>query len=78
MEVSGQLNVPVALPPPPPKKRPMMPILYEAGWTPELVWTVWTDINILLLPGIESYFLGRPARSLAAVPTELSGFHGFV
>jgi hypothetical protein len=28
--------------------------------------------NLLPLPGFEARFLGRPARNLAAVPTELS------
>jgi hypothetical protein len=32
MEVSGQIHAAAALPP--------VPIIYEAGWAPELVWTL--------------------------------------
>jgi hypothetical protein len=34
MEVSGQLNAPAALP-------LGVPTVYEAGWAPEPVWTLW-------------------------------------
>jgi hypothetical protein len=37
MGVSGQLHAPAALLPP--EKRPPVPIVQEAGWAPELVWT---------------------------------------
>jgi hypothetical protein len=38
MEVSGQLDVPAALLP---GKESLVPIVLEAGWAPELVWTLW-------------------------------------
>jgi hypothetical protein len=37
MEVSGQLHVPAAL--------PLVPINYEAAWTPRPVWTTWRRDN---------------------------------
>jgi hypothetical protein len=37
MGVSGQLHAPAALLPP--GKGPPVPIVQEAGWAPELVWT---------------------------------------
>jgi hypothetical protein len=37
-EVSDQLHAPTALPP---RKEPPVPIGIEAGWAPELVWTLW-------------------------------------
>jgi len=36
MEVSGQLHFPASLPP---GKEPLLPIVQEAGWAPEPVWT---------------------------------------
>jgi hypothetical protein len=36
MEVSGQLHAPAALPQ---GKIPPVPIGYEAGWTPDPIWT---------------------------------------
>jgi hypothetical protein len=36
--VTGQLHAPAALPP---GKEPPVPILWEAGWAPEPVWTLW-------------------------------------
>jgi len=38
MEVSGQLHASPALFP---GKEPLVPVGYEAGWAPELVWTRW-------------------------------------
>jgi len=38
MEVSGQLHGPAVLPP---GKEPLVPIGYEAEWTPEPVRTQW-------------------------------------
>jgi len=38
MEVSGQLHTAATLPP---GKEPPVPIGYEAGWAPELIWTRW-------------------------------------
>jgi hypothetical protein len=42
MEVSGQLQAPAAQPP---GKQPPVPIVYEAGWAPGLVWTLWRREN---------------------------------
>jgi hypothetical protein len=42
MEVSGQLHDLTALAP---GKEPSVPIGYEAGWTPEPVWTTWKREN---------------------------------
>jgi hypothetical protein len=64
MEVSGELHAPAALLP--------VPILQEAGSTPEPVWTCGEEKNILSLKRSEPPFLGRPDRSLVAIPTELS------
>jgi hypothetical protein len=41
-EVSGQLHSPSAVPL---GKEPLVPIGYEAGWTPELVWMTWRSEN---------------------------------
>jgi hypothetical protein len=38
MEASGQLHAPSALPL---GEEPPVPIVYEAGWAPEPVWTLW-------------------------------------
>jgi hypothetical protein len=38
MEVSGQLHAPAALTP---GQEPPAPNVYEAGWAPEPVWTLW-------------------------------------
>jgi hypothetical protein len=38
MEVSAQLHAPAALPP---VKQPPVPITFEAGWAPQLVWALW-------------------------------------
>jgi hypothetical protein len=43
MEVSGQLHSPAALLP---GKQPPIPIVYEAGWDPEPVWTLWRRKNV--------------------------------
>jgi len=45
MEVSGQLHAPAALPS---GKDPLLPIVYEAGWDPEPVWTTDHRINCFL------------------------------
>jgi len=34
--------------------------------------------NLLVLPGIETYFIGRPVRSLDIVPIMVSQTHNFV
>jgi hypothetical protein len=64
--VSGQLHVPIASHPP-------LHIVEEAGWAPEPVWQLWREENLFSLPGIEPQFLGHPAHSLVAIPTELLG-----
>jgi len=38
MEVSGQLHAPAALPQ---GKEPLVSIVQEVGWAPELVWMWW-------------------------------------
>jgi hypothetical protein len=43
-----------------------VPIVYEAGWSSE---PVWTGAENLAPTGIRS--LDRPARSVVAIPTEL-------
>jgi hypothetical protein len=59
--VSGQRHVPAALYLP--GKGPPVPIVQEAGWAPELVWTQARGKIISSLPGIEPRWPGRPARS---------------
>jgi hypothetical protein len=51
IEVSGQLHAAAALLP---WKEPLIPIAYEAGWTPEPIWMFWRRENVLVLPGINS------------------------
>jgi hypothetical protein len=66
--VSGRLHAPAALPP---GKEPLVPIGYEAGWTPEPFWTRWWEKfpaparNRTLKPRTSS-----PQPS--TIPTELS------
>jgi hypothetical protein len=70
MEASGQLHAPAALPlgkdPPPP-----VPIGYEAGWDPELVWRLKRREIPLLLPGIEPKFPTCPSQALQLAATPL-------
>jgi hypothetical protein len=47
----------------PPGKGPPVPIVQEAGWAPEPVWTQRVEKNPFPLPGIEPRSPGRPARS---------------
>jgi hypothetical protein len=47
----------------PPEKGPPVPIVQEAGWAPEPVWTQRIRKNPLPLPGIEPRSPGCPARS---------------
>jgi len=61
MFVGGQRHAPAALPP---GKDPV-PIVYEAEWTPE---PVWTGVENVVPTGIRSP--NRPAR--VPIPTELS------
>jgi hypothetical protein len=63
MGVSGQRHAPAALLPP--GKEPPVPIVQEAGWAPEPVWTQRIEEKPLPLPGIELRSPGRPARSQA-------------
>jgi hypothetical protein len=51
MGVSGQRHAPAALLPP--GKGPPVPVVQEAGWAPEPVWTQRIEKNPLPLPGIE-------------------------
>jgi hypothetical protein len=46
-----------------PGKGPPVPIVQEAGWAPEPVWTKATGKILLPLPGIEPRSPGRPVRS---------------
>jgi len=39
------------------------PFEYEAEWTPEAVWTLWSRKQLPDLPGMEPRIVGRPARS---------------
>jgi hypothetical protein len=48
----------------PPRKGPPVPIVQEAGWAPEPVWTQKLEEKILLpLLGIKPQSPGRPVRS---------------
>jgi hypothetical protein len=47
----------------PPGKGPPVPIVQEAGWAPEPVWTQRFEEKSLPLPGIEPRSPGRPVRS---------------
>lgn len=51
MKVSGQLH---ALPAILQKKEPKVPTEYEAGWTPESVWTLWKKEKFLTPAGNET------------------------
>jgi len=55
-----------------PKKQ--LPVLakYEAGWTQISSGRFRGNKNLLPLPGVETQFAYRPARSLASVQTALS------
>ena len=63
MTVGGQLHAPAALSP----GNDPVPIVQEAGWAPG---PVWTGAENLAVTGIRSP--DRPARSVVAIPTELS------
>jgi hypothetical protein len=64
MEVGGQLHAPAALLP---------------GHTAsEPAWAFGENKNLFPLPEIKPKFLGHPACSLVAIPTELSRLHSFI
>jgi hypothetical protein len=50
-----------------PGERGSEPFEYEAGWTPEQMWTLWRDKKLLPPPGIEPRLLGYPAPSLITI-----------
>jgi len=47
MEVTGQLYVPADLSP---GKESLVPVVWEAGWAPELLWTRWWNNSLLIFP----------------------------
>jgi hypothetical protein len=59
--VSDQRYAPAALVSP--GKGPPVPIVQEAGWAPEPVWTQRLEEKSFAPPGIEPRSPGRPARS---------------
>jgi len=61
MGVSGQHHAPAALLPP--GKGPPVPIVQEAGWASEPVWTQDRGKILCPLPVIEPRSPGRPVRS---------------
>jgi hypothetical protein len=64
--VSGQLHAPATLPP---GEAPPAPTGEQAGWAPELVWTLWgREKNLLPLLGIAPLAIQPTA---CAIPTEL-------
>jgi hypothetical protein len=67
MEVGGQLHAPAALPP---RKEPPIPIRQEAGWAPEAGLDAVEQRKICC--SCQELNPGRPARSLVAIPTELT------
>jgi hypothetical protein len=65
----GQLHVAALLSP---GTGAPVPIGYEAGWAPEPVWTPCKKEKSL------ASCLGRPARTLVIIPTELSSLCNFI
>jgi hypothetical protein len=61
MGVSGQHHAPAALLAP--GTGSPVPIVQEAGWAPEPVWTQRLEETFFASAGIESRSSGRPARS---------------
>jgi hypothetical protein len=68
MEMSGQLHVPVALPP---GNNPQYVLYRRLGWPQRQSGHYGEKKVIFLLPGIEALFLCRPAHSLAAIQTSV-------
>jgi hypothetical protein len=72
MEVDGQLRAPAALIQ---GKGPPIPMEHENGWAPSPFCVVWEkEKSLSFSAGVESRFLGRPARNVVTVLTALSGF----
>jgi hypothetical protein len=68
MEMSGQFHDPAALPP---GKQPRYPLYRGLGGPQSWSGRYKEENNLLPIPGIKSRLLGRPARSLVPIPTEL-------
>jgi hypothetical protein len=73
MVVSGQLHAPAASPP---GKEPPVPIVYEAGWAPEPVWTLRSGEKSLAPAGnqIPAVQLVACRYTDWAIPALLTGF----
>jgi hypothetical protein len=71
MDEGGQLHVSATLLP---GKEAPVPIVYEAGWAPEMVRTLWEEKNVLPLPWIEPRLLGSPAYCLVTIPSYIKTF----
>jgi hypothetical protein len=68
MEVCGQIHNPAALSS---GHRPRYPMCRKLGGSQNRSGRYRVEKNLFPLPGIETRFLGRPACSLVAIPTEL-------
>jgi hypothetical protein len=62
MEVSGHFQAPAALIP---EMIPPLPIVQEAGWPPQPVWTLWRRQNHFPLPGIKPRDFSRSLYRLS-------------
>lgn len=69
MDVNGQVHASAAACP---WIESLLPFKYEGRWLSLLVCTMCRKGNILPVSGIERPFRGLTARTLLAVPTELS------
>jgi hypothetical protein len=72
MEESGQLHAPAALPLP--GKDPMVPIVWEAEWAPELAWTRWCVEKFVAPTGLEPPIIQPVAQRYT---TEISRLYTF-
>jgi hypothetical protein len=70
MEVSRELQAPVALPP---EKESSISIGEDDVWVPDPEWMLWLQLSIPTL-GIEHPFPHIPARNLVTSLTELRRF----